>query len=106
MKTFFNILQTVINVKEKKYPDDPFTASYKTIEPYIKIKSHISCLINNIFYSEKKINNEKCQYVKNAYAKLGSLNSILQNSFYEKELKEQIFDIFQNPNKLTIHSPS
>lgn len=94
MKTFFNILQTVINVKEKKYPDDPFSISYKSIEPYTKIKSNISALINNIFYAQKKINIEECQYIKNASAKLGSLNSILQNSFYEKQFKEDIFDIF------------
>ena len=25
MKTFFNILQTVINLKHKTYPDEPFS---------------------------------------------------------------------------------
>jgi len=98
MKTFFNILQSLINVKNKKYPDDPFSLSQKTDEPYTNIKSHICFLINNIYCSEKKIDKE-CQYTKNASAKLVSLNIILDNSFYEKQLKEDIFQIFSKAQK-------
>ena len=53
MKTFFNILQTVINIKDKKYPDEPFILSLQYNESYTGIKSHIYSLINTIFYLHK-----------------------------------------------------
>ena len=98
MKTFFNILQTVIDIKRKKYPDDSFLLSLQNNELYTGIKSHIHSLINTIFYAEKNIH-VKPQYVKNAYAKLTSLNNIITNSFYEKQLKEEIIDVFSKSQK-------
>jgi hypothetical protein len=98
MKTFFNILQTVINIKHKKYPDDSFILLLQNNELHTGINSHIYSLINAIFYAEKNIH-IKCQYIKNAYAKLTSLNTIIDNSFYEKQLKEEIISVFSKSQK-------
>ena len=98
MKTFFNILQTVINIKDKKYPDEPFILSLQYNESYTGIKSHIYSLINTIFYTQQYIHSN-CTYFKNASAKLTSLSNIINNSFYEKQLKEDITDIFSKSQK-------
>ena len=98
MKTFFNILQTVINIKRKKYPDDSFILLLQNNELYAGINSHIYSLINTIFYTEKNIH-VKSQYIKNACAKLTSLNTIIDNSFYEKQLKEEIINVFSKSQK-------
>lgn len=99
MKTFFNILQSIINIKNKRYPDDPFTILHDLNEYiYIKEKSHIIGLINTIYYKEKTCK-KGSPFSKNAFSKLFSLNSILENTFYEKQLKETIFDIFTKAQK-------
>ena len=54
MKTFFNLLQTVVNIKEKSYPDEPFkllTLYGKTSE-----QNHIMYIINQIFYLSNNLN--------------------------------------------------
>jgi hypothetical protein len=52
MKTFFNILQTIVNVKEKSYPDEPFKLM-QNLTPTSE-QNHIKFLINQIFFIEKK----------------------------------------------------
>ena len=99
MKTFFNILQTLIDIKEKKYPDEPFNLHIQDNEVYTEIKSHICCLINSIFYAQQKDIKVVPQYTKFSSAKLTSLNTIINNSFYEKQLKEHIIDIFSKAQK-------
>ena len=86
MKTFFNILQTIIGIIDKKYPDEPFEFIYDNIS--IKENYYINYLINTIYF---KIKESK---ISNASAKFISLNSILENIFCENELKERIFNIF------------
>jgi hypothetical protein len=95
MKTFFNILQTIINQKHKNYPDEPFC------EPETHLSEeqiYIGCLINNIYYEEKK-NKHENKNKNTAHSKFISLNQNLNNSFYKKELKEKIFDIFSEAQK-------
>ena len=102
MKTFFNILQTLIGIENKTYPDDPFVLSenYVIDNIYFSEKGHIKYLINTIFFNERKIINVNInQFSKNAIAKFTSLNSILQNSFYQKEHTDLIFDFFQKAQK-------
>jgi hypothetical protein len=99
MKTFFNILQTLSCISNKKYPDDPFVInenSYNCI--YTCEKGHIICLMNTIFYKAKACKKQNT-FSKNAHAKFESLNFILENTFYENELKEHIFDIFTRTQK-------
>ncbi len=99
MNTFFNILQTLIGISHKRYPDEPFVL-LENFESYIYSgeQGHITCLINTIFYKAK--DNKKTNiFIKNASAKLASLNSILENTFYNNELKERIFDIFSMAQK-------
>ena len=102
MKTFFNILQTIINKKNKTYPDNPFSICepYKPYNEsvYTEIISHICFLINKIYFEEKK-SKYTDQYSRNSSAKLFSLISFLENPFYKKELKETIFDIFSKSQK-------
>jgi hypothetical protein len=95
MKTFFNILQTIINQKNKSYPDENFSGpeSHRSEE-----QLHIGCLIYNIFYEVKK-NKYMDKHKNNAHSKLGSLNHFLDNSFSTKELKEKLFDIFSEAQK-------
>ncbi len=98
MKTFFNILQSLIGISNKRYPDEPFVIS-DNLDNYIHTceKSHIVYLMNAIFYKEKEC--KKPEFTKKAFAKFASLNCILENIFYEKELKERIFDVFSRTQK-------
>ena len=99
MKTFFNILQTIINKKNKTYPDEPFSICEPYNETvYTESIHHISFLINKIYFEEKKSNSPD-QYIRNSYSKFFALNSFLENPFYKKELKETIFDIFSKSQK-------
>jgi hypothetical protein len=99
MNTFFNILQTLIGISHKRYPDDPFVIpeNFENYD-YTSEKVHISYLIKIIFYKAK--DNKKTNiFVKNASAKFESLNLILENMFYKNELKERIFEIFSLAQK-------
>lgn len=99
MKTFFNILQSLIGIEKKRYPDDPFVIPENTGD-YICFceKGHIKTFIN-IIYNKAKYCKKENILSKNAFGKFSSLNSILENTFYGKELKEQIFHIFQKSQK-------
>ena len=94
MKTFFNILQTLIGITTKNYPDEPFLL-HENIDEYIYFgnKGHIISLMNSIFYKEKECNKIN-PFSRNAFAKFTSLNYIFENTFYKSELKEYIFNIF------------
>ena len=96
MKTFFNILQTIVNIKEKSYPDEPF----KLLNNFnISIEaSHIKFMINQLFYIIKK-NSDDCQYKKNAAAKFEVLNKLFDNKFILENLKESLFNIFSKAQK-------
>ncbi len=99
MKTFFNILQTLAGITNKIYPNEPFLKSINTdTSIYFGEKGHIIYLINNIFY-KKKISKKMHMFSKNASAKFLSLNHILENTFYQNELKEYVFDIFTKAQK-------
>jgi hypothetical protein len=92
MKTFFNILQTIVNIETKHYPDEPFTIKNFCDNQYIIY------FINNIFYKAKECN-KNTQFSKNAFAKFTSLNDILENSFYTYEFKENVFNTFTKAQK-------
>ena len=102
MNTFFNILQTLTNKKNKTYPDDPFTlptlANQNINELYTNETYHIDFLIKRIFYEEKK-SKYADQYLRNSEAKFSSLNFILDNNFYKNEFKEKMFNIFSKSQK-------
>lgn len=99
MKTFFNILQTLIGIEKKRYPDDQFIIS-ENMEDNIFSgeKGHMKTFINTIYYQAKECKKENI-LSKNAFGKFSSLNSILENSFYEKELKEYILHFFIQAQK-------
>ena len=91
MNTFFNILQSLIGISNKRYPSDPFVIPENFENNiYFGEKGHIICLINSIFYKAKD-SKKTNMFSKNAEAKFSSLNAILENTFYQNELKERIF---------------
>jgi hypothetical protein len=99
MNTFFNILQSLIGISNKRYPSDPFVIPENFENNiYFGEKGHIICLINSIFYKAKD-SKKTNMFSKNAEAKFSSLNAILENTFYQNELKERIFDIFTRAQK-------
>ena len=99
MKTFFNILQTLSGISNKRYPDDPFVIlENDDNDIYFGEKGHIRYLMNSIFYKEKECK-KRGIFSRNAFSKFTALNSIWENTFYENELKERIFDIFTKTQK-------
>lgn len=99
MKTFFNILQTLSDIPNKIYPDRNFVISDNFDNSiYLGEKGHIITLMNTIFYKIKECK-KATLFSKNAFSKFASLNSILENPFFKRELKEHIFNIFQRAQK-------
>jgi hypothetical protein len=100
MKTFFNILRTLAKDKnkdkdkDKKYPDDPF--QFNPVSETNELNNAIQLLINEIYYKRK---NYKGKRNRDAYSKLASLSSVLNNVFYKKELKEKLTTIFSQAQK-------
>ena len=95
MKTFFNILQSLTNIKCKRYPDDPFTI----LDEQNKItseQSHVRYMINLIFYIKKNNNNNS---KSNIVAKFSALNQIMNNTFNYNELKEKTLMLFLKAQK-------
>ena len=100
MKTFFNILQTLVNRKLKTYPDEPFLffSTSNIDQEYYNENIYISFFINNIYFKEKKLLYEDYPY-RVANAKYLALNEYLNNIFYTKEIKDNIFNIFCKAQK-------
>jgi len=96
MKTFFNILQTLTDIKIKKYPGEPFIVSNyinNTCE-----QSHIIYLINIIFSIQQKCKEEN-ELKNNIFAKFSGLNQILNNLFNPSEFKDKVIPIFSKAQK-------
>ena len=99
MKTFFNILQTLVNRKIKTYPDEPFLFLPSNPDPnYYMEDNYISFFIYNFYYKEKKLLFEDYHY-RIANAKFLALNEYINNYFYSKEIKEKLFNIFYKAQK-------
>jgi len=100
MKTFFNILQTLTNVKYKKYPDDSINILLENYNIRTEQQIYIWSLIYDIYNIEKYQKMPK-KYRSNirAYAKLMPFNNVINNIFYKKELKDQLIDIYSKAQK-------
>uniref|UniRef100_A0A6C0KRQ5 Uncharacterized protein n=1 Tax=viral metagenome TaxID=1070528 RepID=A0A6C0KRQ5_9ZZZZ len=104
MKTFFNILQTLINKKYKIYPDEPNTfflfldIDKNKDKKFLQDDIYINTFISNIYYKEKNINFNECYY-RYAKSKFMALNDILFNPFFIKEIKDRIFYLFSKAQK-------
>ena len=99
MKTFFNILQTLINKKEKIYPDEnnPFLfegTNSNSNNDFIYVYS----LIQSI-HDKQLTSNYDTDVYKNASAKMKALNLFLENIFYDHETKDRLFNIFSLAQK-------
>ena len=99
MKTFFNIIQSLTGIINKTYPDEPFVISEnQENNVYVDDKLYVKIFINTIFYKTKDCKKENI-FLKNAFGKFSSLSSILENIFYQKELKDRIMNFFQKAQK-------
>jgi hypothetical protein len=98
MKTFFNILQTLINKKDKLYPDENnlfiFEISNSNNNDFIYVYS----LIQSI-HDKQQTSNYDTNVYKNASAKMKALNLFLENIFYNDETKDSLFNIFSLAQK-------
>lgn len=98
MKTFFNILQTQIGIKNKIYPDEIFECQKQDyIDPKNEEYIHTLQLMHNIHYifiTATATNNANF-----AFSKFTALNAILENSFYKDGLKEKIMTRFSKIQK-------
>jgi len=94
MKTFFNILQTIINKKEKMYPDEGNPFSFEHNTDFIYVYSLIQSIHEN-----KKTSNYETDVYKNAFGKMKALNLFLENMFYNDETKDRLFNIFSLAQK-------
>lgn len=93
-----------MNKKIISYPDDKFKKIFISVEnEYNNYKveySHITFLINQLHYNIGLLDpNSKDFKNKIARTKLLALSSILENSFYNNELKEKILDLFCKAQK-------
>jgi hypothetical protein len=97
MKTFYNILQTLVGVSNKVYPDELFELrdiDYNQTEENI----HALQLINKMHFIF--INTDiKNNLNKMTFSKFMALNTLLENSFYDNELKEKLLTIFSLSQK-------
>ena len=106
MKTFFNMLQTIVGIKNKTYPGETFQYQYQiqvncidTVSDEANICAlHVLQLINKMYYIFVESKNKK--YLnKIVFAKFAALNAFLMNTFYEKGLKDKIFTIFSKTQR-------
>jgi hypothetical protein len=99
MKTFFNILQTIINKTDKIYPDENIVFSFQlsnsnSNNDFIYVYSLIQSIHEN-----KKTSNCETEVYKNASSKMKALNFFLENVFYDDETKDRLFNIFSLAQK-------
>lgn len=98
MKTFFNILQTLINKKEKLYPDENnkflFELSNSNNNDFIYVYSLIQSIHDN-----QKTSSYDDYVQKNASAKMKALKLFLENMFYNDETKDRLFNLFSLAQK-------
>jgi hypothetical protein len=96
MKTFFNILQTLINKTEKIYPDENTVFFFQ--QSHSNDFIYVYSLIQSI-HEHKKTSNFETEVYKNASAKMKGLNLFLENMFYDDETKDRLFCIFSLAQK-------
>ena len=99
MKTFFNILQRVVNTKIIRYPDEPLIFNPFVIQQTdIIISANIYSMIYKI-YNEFKISKKKTFITKFASSKFFSLNHFFINPFNSVNTKQLIFEAFSKAQR-------
>lgn len=89
MKTFFNILQTLIDKPEKLYPDESYIiCNFECSEE----QRMLMYFINSVYYKSRETKNF-------TFSKFDALHSILENSFLTAEHKEYILKMFSEAQK-------
>lgn len=98
MKTFFNILQTLVNIKNKSFPITSLTNTQQ--HQYIKtdydsdLKIYIRLLLNTIVKIEQKYKHKPDILTRNAISKFTALSQIIENKIMRQTLKDNIIDTF------------
>jgi len=101
------MLYTLIGIKDKMYPNDPFIEKY-TYTPLVDEDSLLKTMINQIYFDfTNKINSiDKIHQTKLtilslfSLAKFNVLNKLLENDFCKKELKEKLLNKFCKAQKM------
>jgi hypothetical protein len=101
MKTFFNILQTLVNIKNKSFSTIKLTTSLTDAQQqYVKmdynseLKIYIKFFIKTIMKIEQKHKYETNVLKRNAISKFKSLKQIIENKLMHNTLKDEIINTF------------
>lgn len=101
MKTFFNILQTIVNIKNKTYPTNKIITNQNKCEMSDydnELKIYIRFLMKTIMKLQQT-HKHKDHLSKNAISKFTALSQILENNIMRKELKEKVIESFIKTQK-------
>lgn len=113
MKTFFNILYTQLDIKDKHYPDDPFNPDEPSSilihnEYFNELNKKSKCFLIPLFihdcyylYNKGCTLSESFSPILNKYihAKYKALGVFLDNTFIEDEYKEMLWNNFEKAQR-------
>lgn len=101
MKTFFNILQRVVNANTIKYPDEikPFNVCNISVKNEMYISFSIYMFICKI-YKEFNESSKHTYITKFASSKFNALNIYFNNKFNNNKAKKELLDAFSKAQRI------
>ena len=101
MKTFFNILQRVVNTSTIKYPDEikPFNVCNISVENDMYMSFSIYMFICKI-YKEFNESSKHTYTIKFASRKFNALNIYFNNKFNNNKAKKELLDAFSKAQRI------
>ena len=101
MKTFFNILQRVVNTNTIKYPDEikPFNVCNISVENDMYMSFSIYMFICKI-YKEFNESSKHTYITKFVSSKFNALNTFFNNKFNNDKAKKELLDAFSKAQRI------
>jgi hypothetical protein len=101
MKTFFNILQRVVNANTIKYPDEikPFNVCNISVENDMYASFSIYMFICKI-YKEFNESSKHTYITKFVSSKFNALNAFFNNKFNNNKAKKELLDAFSKAQRI------
>jgi hypothetical protein len=101
MKTFFNILQRVVNTNTIKYPDEikPFNVCNISVENDMYMSFSIYMFICKI-YKEFNESSKHTYITKFVSSKFNALNAFFNNKFNNNKAKKELLDAFSKAQRI------
>jgi hypothetical protein len=101
MKTFFNILQRVVNTSTIKYPDEikPFNVCNISVENDMYASFSIYMFICKI-YKEFNESSKHTYITKFVSSKFNALNAFFNNKFNNNKAKKELLDAFSKAQRI------